>query len=90
MVGVNDGEGMAGYAEFLTKLDSRPYLARLTTPMLILCPTNSAVVTVVLIRELAAKVPTARLELIESPGHEIYAESADQCLSKVLGFLANR
>lgn len=86
-VAENDGEGMGGYAAFLSQLDARPYLRRIKAPMLILCPTNSAVVTIESMKEVAAEVPTARMELIESPGHEIYAESEEQCLTKLLEFL---
>ncbi|UPL02384.1 hypothetical protein LCI18_013318 [Fusarium solani-melongenae] len=86
-VAVSDGEGLASYAEFLCKLDSRPYLSRIKVPMLILCSTNSAMVTVESMRELATQVPTARLEAIEAKGHEIYAEVADKCLDKVSEFL---
>lgn len=86
-VALSDGEGLASYAEFLGKLDSRPYLGRIKAPMLILCSTNSAMVTVESMRELAAQVPTARLEAIEAKGHEIYAEAAEKCLAKVSEFL---
>lgn len=87
MVSVSDGEGLAGYARFLSKLDSRPYLGRIQAPVLILCPTNSAVVTVESMEELAGQVSNSKLERIESPGHEIYAESEHKCLERVLGFL---
>lgn len=86
-VAVSDGEGLAGYAEFLSTLDSRPYLGRVTAPMLVLAPTNSALVTIESMKKLVAEVPNARLEVIESQGHEIYAEAAEQCLSKIVKFL---
>ncbi|SPO07782.1 related to alpha/beta fold family hydrolase [Cephalotrichum gorgonifer] len=88
-VAVSDGEGLGGYAGFLSHLDSRPYLRRIQAPMLILCPSNSAVVTVESMEELGAEVSTARLEVIKTRGHEIYAEAADACLIKVLEFLGN-
>jgi pimeloyl-ACP methyl ester carboxylesterase len=83
----SDGDGLAGYAEFLCKLDSRPYLSSISAPMLILAPTNSAVLTVESSRQLADRVPTARLELIEAKGHEIYFEAAEKCQNAVLHFL---
>lgn len=86
-VATSDGEGLAGYAEFVGKLDSRRWLGRIQAPMLILSPRSSAAVTVDSMKDLAAQVPTARLEVIESKGHEIYASAADQCLDKVLEFL---
>ncbi|KAH7133880.1 Alpha/Beta hydrolase protein [Dactylonectria macrodidyma] len=87
-VAVSDGEGLASYAEFLGGLDSRPYIGRIRAPMLVLCPTNSAMVTIESMQELAAQVPRAQLQMIEAKGHEIYAEAEDQCLAKVLEFLS--
>ncbi|KAF7553266.1 hypothetical protein G7Z17_g3763 [Cylindrodendrum hubeiense] len=86
-VAISDGQGLAGYAEFLCTLDARPFLPMIQAPMLILAPTNSAVVSVESMRDLAEKVPTARLQLIESQGHEIYFEAAEACQSAVLAFL---
>ncbi|KAK2736615.1 3-oxoadipate enol-lactonase [Colletotrichum kahawae] len=86
-VAVSDGEGLASYADFLSRLDARPFLGSITAPMLILSPTNSALVTVESMEELAATVPRAELGIIESKGHEIYAEAADACIDKVRKFL---
>jgi pimeloyl-ACP methyl ester carboxylesterase len=86
-VSENDGEGLAGYAEFLCKLDSRPYLDGIRAPMLILAPTNSAMVTVESMKDLEARVASAQLQLIPSRGHEIYSEAAEQCQIAVLRFL---
>lgn len=87
-VAISNGQGLAGYAEFLCQLDSRTFLDKIQAPMLILAPTNSAVVTVESMRELAAKVPTTKLQLIESRGHEIYFEAAEACQNSVLDFLS--
>ena len=86
-VSESESDGLAGYAEFLCRLDSRPYLGRIRTPMLILAPTNSAMMTVESMRELAEKIPSARLRLIESGGHEIYSTAAEECQGAVLEFL---
>ena len=86
-VSASDGEGLAGYAEFLCKLDSRPYLGDIRAPMLILAPTNSAMVTVESMKDLEARVASAQLQLIPSRGHEIYSEAAEQCQMAVLSFL---
>ncbi|KAJ2901606.1 hypothetical protein MKZ38_001626 [Zalerion maritima] len=83
----SDAEGLARYAEFLGRLDSRPFLARIRAPMLILSPNNSALVSAQSMEDLAAQVPTARLEKIDSPGHEIYADAEDQCFAKIFEFL---
>ncbi|KAM0328714.1 hypothetical protein ACHAQA_005127 [Verticillium albo-atrum] len=86
-VAVSTGEGLAGYAEFLSKLDARKYLQRIECPVLVLCPTGSALVSVESMKELAASVQGARVEIVHSKGHEIYAEAADICIKHVLGFL---
>ncbi|KAF4806868.1 putative aminoacrylate hydrolase RutD [Colletotrichum siamense] len=86
-VAASDGEGLASYADFLSRLDARPFLGSITAPMLILSPTNSALVTVKSMEELAATVPKAELGIIDSKGHEIYAEAADACVAKIRTFL---
>lgn len=86
-VAVSDGEGLAGYAEFLSQLDAQPYLGEIKAPMLILSPTNSALVSVESMKKLSAEVGSAKLAIIESQGHEIYAEAAEDCISKIKDFL---
>ncbi|KAL1887616.1 hypothetical protein Sste5346_010117 [Sporothrix stenoceras] len=86
-VAISDGEGLAGYAEFLCNLDVRPFLSAIKAPMLILAPKNSAMVTVESMEELAASVPTSRLVLIGAAGHEIYCEAAEACQEATLKFL---
>ncbi|KAJ5677041.1 Alpha/Beta hydrolase protein [Penicillium maclennaniae] len=46
-----------------------------------------AMMTVESMRELAEKIPSARLRLIESGGHEIYSTAAEECQGAVLEFL---
>ncbi|KAI1871231.1 uncharacterized protein JN550_004676 [Neoarthrinium moseri] len=84
----SDSEGLAGYAEFLSRFDARPYVDGVRAPMLILAPTKSAVLSAESVRELAARVPTATVEFIEASGHEIYYEAADTCLATLLRFLS--
>ena len=87
-VAISSGEGLAGYAEFLSNLDARPYLPMVGVPTLILAPTNSAMVTLESMQELAAQVPKATLKVIKSQGHEIYIEAAQECQEALLVFLA--
>ncbi|KAK3312724.1 Alpha/Beta hydrolase protein [Apodospora peruviana] len=86
-VAESDGEGLAGYAEFLCQLDSRPCLDAIRAPMLILAPTNSAMLTLKSMEDLAARVPSAELKPITARGHEIYSEAAEACQAAVLSFL---
>lgn len=88
-VSISHGEGLAGYAEFLSNLDARPFLSQIKAPMLILAPNNSAMITMQAMEELAAAVPTATLVPIDAAGHEIYSGAAEACQKAVLEFLNN-
>jgi pimeloyl-ACP methyl ester carboxylesterase len=84
---VSDGEGLAQYAEFLSKLDARPWLERIKVPTLILGPTQSAAVKVADLEALRDGIHASQLVLIDGPGHEIYVTQAEKCQSAFLGFL---
>lgn len=56
--------------------------------MLILAPTNSALVTRDSMEDLAAKVPTSTLKVIQSNGYEIYLDATEACQKAALEFLA--
>lgn len=85
-VALSDGEGLAQYAEFTSRLDARPFIPQIRVPMLILAPRNSAVVKVADMEELAGRVGGAALEVIDAPGHEIFVSAAEQCQEVVLKF----
>jgi pimeloyl-ACP methyl ester carboxylesterase len=86
-IAVSDGEGLAGYAEFLSKLDARPILRDIKIPTLILAPSQSAATKVEEQRWLSEQIKGSRLEIIEGPGHEIYVTQAEKCQSVFLNFL---
>ncbi|KAF2121850.1 Alpha/Beta hydrolase protein [Lophiotrema nucula] len=90
-ISVSDGEGLAGYARFLSKLDARPFLNDIKVPMLILAPSSSAAVTVEAMEGLKKEVEAAgtrvNLEVIDGPGHEIYVTQAERCQAAFLDFL---
>lgn len=85
-VAQSDGEGLAGYAEFLSTLDSRPFLREVSVPMLILAPKNSAVMQVKHMEEVAEQVPGAILKVVDVPSHEIYVTGAEQCQAEAMKF----
>jgi pimeloyl-ACP methyl ester carboxylesterase len=87
-VGLSTGDGLAGYAEFLSKIDSRPYLKSITVPMLILAPARSAATKLEEQRSIEAQVPDAQLVVINGTGHEIYVEMAEECQEAVDRFLS--
>ncbi|ETN40982.1 uncharacterized protein HMPREF1541_05262 [Cyphellophora europaea CBS 101466] len=89
-VSVNSGEGLASYAEFLCTIDSRPSLANLKIPTLILAPTKSAATTVAAQKEIQAQIGgNCTLVEIDGPGHEIYIEVAEQSIAAFLDFLSS-
>lgn len=86
-ISISSGEGLAGYAEFLSTLDARPYIGQIKVPMLILGPSQSAATSVEDQKKLAEMVEGAKLEVIEGPGHEIYVTQAEKCQKIYLDFL---
>lgn len=88
-VATSDKEGLAGYAQFLSTLDARPFLDSIRAPMLILAPANSALTSLDAMEALAAQVPSAKLVPIEEGGHEIYVGAPEQCQRAVLDFISD-
>lgn len=88
-VGVSTGEGLAGYAQFLSKIDSRPYLKDIKVPTLILAPARSAATKLEEQRAVQAQIPNAQLVVIDGKGHEIYVEMPEECQNAVIKFLSN-
>ncbi|KAI8939662.1 hypothetical protein NX059_003419 [Plenodomus lindquistii] len=86
-VAISNGEGLAQYAEFLSRLDARPYLEQINVPTLILAPTQSAAVAADEMKYLAEAVKGSRLEFVEGGGHEIYVTRATACQATFLAFL---
>ncbi|EUC48466.1 hypothetical protein COCMIDRAFT_87333 [Bipolaris oryzae ATCC 44560] len=86
-VEVSDGEGLAQYAEFLSKLDARPWLDKIKVPTLILSPTQSAAVKAQDMEALRDTIPGSQLVPIFKPGHEIYVTAAEECQQAFLAFL---
>ncbi|KAF2849262.1 alpha/beta-hydrolase [Plenodomus tracheiphilus IPT5] len=86
-IAISNGEGLAQYAEFLSKLDARPYLEQICVPTLILAPTQSVAVTVEEMEKLTGAVKSSKLHLVEGGGHEIYVTRAEKCQDVFLAFL---
>jgi pimeloyl-ACP methyl ester carboxylesterase len=86
-VAVSSGEGLAGYAEFLSSLDSRPFLELIKVPTLILAPANSAATKLEEQQMVQSKIQGSRLAVIHGKGHEIYVEKVEDCHREVMEFL---
>ncbi|OBT96280.1 hypothetical protein VE01_05829 [Pseudogymnoascus verrucosus] len=88
-VAVSTGEGLAGYAEFLSSLDSRPFLEQIKVPTLILAPAKSAATKLEEQEIVQRKIQASKLVVIHGNGHEIYVEKPEDCQREVLEFLKN-
>lgn len=63
-------------------------LAAVRTPVLMIGSTDDAIFPPVLLREAAARLPTARLEIVEAAGHSTYYERPEVWNELVGSFLA--
>ncbi|KAB2569480.1 Bifunctional epoxide hydrolase 2 [Lasiodiplodia theobromae] len=95
-IGVQSGEGLAGYAEFLCReeVDARGWVERGEVagggvPVLVLVPERSAAVRVEEAGWVKERVPRARVVVVGGRGHEIYTEMAEECQTEFLKFLGD-
>jgi pimeloyl-ACP methyl ester carboxylesterase len=72
----------------MTRSDSRPALAAIRCPTLVLCGRQDAATPLVLSEEIAAAIPGARLEVIEDCGHLSTMERPDAVNRTLTGWLA--
>lgn len=86
-ISASSGEGLAGYAKFLSSLDTRPLLSQISVPMLILAPANSAATRLEEQLGISRQVKGSKLVIIHGRGHEIYGDKAGDCLRAVREFL---
>lgn len=83
----SNSEGLAGYADFLCKVDCSPYLSQIKVPTLILAPMRSAATTIENQKAIQAQIPGSRLALIDAAGHEIYVQEPEACQQAFLEFV---
>ncbi|EON65743.1 hypothetical protein W97_04982, partial [Coniosporium apollinis CBS 100218] len=86
-VAIASGEGLAGYAEFLSTIDARPYLKDINISMLILAPANSAATKLEEQMDIHGQVKGSKIEVIYGKGHEIFTEKSEDCQKASLAFL---
>jgi pimeloyl-ACP methyl ester carboxylesterase len=72
----------------LTRHDSRPRLAALTMPVLILCGCEDRICPAALSIEMAASVPHSRLALIDGAGHYVTLEQPQAVAAELSAWLA--
>jgi len=73
-------DAMVGYSEVISETDVAPLLPELAVPTLVLAPTRSAAAPLEEQRTMAASIPDATLAIIDSRGHEVYWDRADDCI----------
>ena len=86
-VAVSKSEGLAGYADFLCKVDCRDVLKDIKVPTLILAPMRSAATSVEEQKSIQASIAGSKLELIDAAGHEIYVQKPEHCQKAFLEFV---
>jgi pimeloyl-ACP methyl ester carboxylesterase len=72
----------------LTREDSRPRLAALTMPVLIMCGHEDRICPPSLSIEMATSIPHARLALIDGAGHYVTLERPDAVAAELSAWLA--
>lgn len=70
------------------RIDSRPHLAAIRCPTLVIAAREDELMPVELLQELAAGIPGARLEIVEDSGHMATLEQPEAVTERVRAFLA--
>ena len=69
------------------RIDSRPHLAQIRCPALVVAARHDAIMPVPLLEELAAGIPGARLEIVEDSGHMAPLEQPERVCELLLEWL---
>ena len=80
---------LTGIARTLNGADTAALFAGVSVPTLILAPANSPITPLEDQVAMRRGIPNARLAVIEGPGHEIYVDRPEECLTALTGFLAS-
>jgi pimeloyl-ACP methyl ester carboxylesterase len=78
---------LQGITRTLDNADTAPLLPRVTVPTLILAPARSPITPLTDQIAMRTSIPNARIAVIEGPGHEIYVDEPEECISALLKFL---
>jgi pimeloyl-ACP methyl ester carboxylesterase len=81
--------GAADLLASLENLDLRPYIGRITCPVLVLAAGEDRVMPLEHARALAAATPSARLEVVEGSGHVLVVEQPERFVRSCLDFLGS-
>lgn len=78
---------LRGINRMLAKADITPLLPQVKVPTLVLAPSRSPLTPLSDQLTIRNSIPNARMAVIEGPGHEIYVDEPEECISAFLKFL---
>jgi pimeloyl-ACP methyl ester carboxylesterase len=80
---------LQGISQMLLGADLTPLLPQVKVPTLVIAPSRSPLTSLADQLTIRNLIPDARLAVIEGPGHEIYVDKPEQCISALLRFLGS-
>ncbi len=78
---------LQGITRTLDGADTAPLLPQVGVPTLVLAPANSPITPLADQLSMRTEIPNARIAIVEGPGHEIYVDRPEECLSALQSFL---
>jgi pimeloyl-ACP methyl ester carboxylesterase len=80
---------LQGISQMLSGADLTPLLPQVKVPTRAIAPSRSPLTSLADQLTIRNLIPDARLAVIEGPGHEIYVDEPEQCISALLRFLGS-
>ena len=80
---------LQGITKTLDGADTASLLPEVTVPTLVLAPANSPITPLADQLSMRTGIPNARIAVVEGPGHEIYVDRPEECLSALQNFLGS-
>ena len=78
---------LQGITRTLDGADTMPMLPQIQAPTLVLAPARSPITSLSDQIAMRTLIPKARIAVVEGPGHEIYVDEPEECISALLKFL---
>jgi pimeloyl-ACP methyl ester carboxylesterase len=78
---------LQGITRMLGSADITPLLPQVKVPTLVIAPSRSPLTSLTDQLTIRNSIPGARIAVVEGPGHEIYVDEPEQCISALLRFL---
>jgi pimeloyl-ACP methyl ester carboxylesterase len=78
---------LRGITRMLGSADLTPLLPQIKVPTLLISPSRSPLTPLADQVAMRNEIPNARIAVVEGPGHEIYVDEPEECISAYLKFL---